>query len=309
MKYLILAVISFIVIGLSQSPSQASAASIPIELFRENRPKRFPTQIPTEVNSQVESWIRFYTGKDRARFDRYMQRGSLYKIMIQDILTQHGVPAELYYLAMIESGFSRKARSHAEAVGIWQFIAPTARRYGLRVDQIVDERLEVIRSTRAAARYLRDLHDEFGSWYLAMAAYNSGENRVRRAVKKTGSKNFWTIARKKALPTETIQYIPKFQAAMKIAKTPERYGFQRKRFYDFPVVKKVKIRQRMKFADVARKHRVSKQTLVALNPHLLQGKIPRGGYEIWIPENTRRSKLKSRIRNVQIYQVGSTAKI
>jgi membrane-bound lytic murein transglycosylase D len=272
------------------APMRAEAVPLPLELFREARPRTLPRKIPHEMNAQVRQWVNFYTLKDRERFDRYMQRGALYKTIIQDILVEHGVPAEMYYLAMIESGFARKARSHAQAVGVWQFIAPTARRYGLRVDAVVDERVDVIRSTRAAARYLRDLHREFGSWHLAMAAYNSGENRVRRAVRRTGTKNFWEIARRRALPRETIEYVPKFQAAMLIAKNPEKYGFERKTIYEFPLVKRVRVDQRLNLAEVARRHNLPKETVLALNPHLLRGHIPRGGYEIWLPKRRAGAK-------------------
>lgn len=232
----------------------ASAHALPmaLELFTISQPKTFPSKIPHEMNPQVEAWVKYFSVRDRARFDRFMGRGAMYKSLIQEILVENGVPSELYYLAMIESGFARRARSHASAVGVWQFIAPTGRRYGLRIDQDVDERMDVIRATRAAARYLKDLKTEFGSWYLAMAAYNCGENRVRRAVARAGTKDFWKLARARRLPAETINYIPKFQAAMVIARNPERYGFRRKTLYDFPSVDKIRVKGRIHLAERAR---------------------------------------------------------
>ncbi len=268
---------------------QANAIALPYELFTESRPRSFPTQIPHQVNPQVKEWIRYFSVTDRDRFDRFMGRGAMYKSLIQDILVENGVPAELYYLAMIESGFSRRIRSHASAVGVWQFIAPTARRYGLRGDTEVDERMDVIRSTRAAARYLKDLKNEFGSWHLAMAAYNCGENRVRRAIRRSGTRDFWALARQRRLPAETIHYIPKFQAAMMIARNPERYGFERKTLYDFPLVRKKRVPSRVHIAEIARREGVSTQAILGLNPHLLRSRTPasRKGYHIYLPKRSR----------------------
>jgi membrane-bound lytic murein transglycosylase D len=273
------------IIGLviTLSTSRSLALPIPLELFSEAEPRQVKVQIPPESNPAVQKWIHYYTHRDRARFARFMKRGSLYKTLIQDILVQNGVPSEMYYLAMIESGFSRGARSTARAVGVWQFMPATARLYGLRVDREVDERLDLIRSTRAASHYLKDLKEEFGSWYLAMAAYNCGVGCMRKAVHRTRTRDFWRLARRDALPDETANYIPKFQAAMIIARAPERYGFQRFNNYDFPDLQKVKFPGKTHLAEIARKRRVSFTTLVALNPHLLHARTPRAGYEVWIP--------------------------
>lgn len=243
-------------------------------------------EIPIETNARVRKWLHYFVNKDRARFDRFMKRGAKFRVTVQEILKENGAPPELYYLGMIESGYASKARSHASAVGIWQFIAPTARRYGLRVDKEVDERLDVFRATKAAARYLNDLEQEFGSWYLAMAAYNCGEGRVRRAIRRHHTRDFWTLARRGALPRETIEYIPKFQAAMEIARNPERYGFSEKKHYDFPEMKKVRITKHMSLKDVARKQRVPVSSIRAMNPHLLKARAPssRRGYDVWVPK-------------------------
>lgn len=265
-------------------------AAIPPYLLRKAEPRPIKKSLPIEKNAAVRRWIRHFSEKDRERFDRFMTRGAIYKTLIQDILIEHGVPAEMYYLAMIESGFVRHARSHAEAVGIWQFIEGTATRYGLRADHAIDERLDIIRATRAASRYLRDLYDEFGSWNLAMAAYNCGEGRVRAAVAKAKTKNFWTLARLRLLPRETVQYIPKFQAAMIIARNPKRYGFEQKTFYEYPEVRLVRVPASTPLAKVASKYRVPLDTVKALNPHVLKSKTPKGkrGYHVWIPTQTRK---------------------
>ena len=249
-------------------------------------PRPHYTEIPIEMNARVRKWIYYFTHEDRARFDRFMTRGARYRILVQDILVENDVPPELFYLGMIESGYASRAHSHAKAVGIWQFMAPTAKQYGLRVDKEVDERLDIMRSTKAAARYLKGLEEEFGSWYLAMAAYNAGEGRIRAAVRRHHTRDFWTLARRGALPKETIEYIPKFQAAMAIARRPNDFGFDRKTHYEFPDVKRVRFSERLTLTEVARRQRVPAASMRALNPHLLKERVPAShkGYEVWVPK-------------------------
>jgi membrane-bound lytic murein transglycosylase D len=248
--------------------------------------------IPIESNAAVRRWVHYFTHENRERFDRFMERGARYRITVQEILEENGVPSEMYYLGMIESGYASQARSQARAVGIWQFIAPTARRYGLRVDKEVDERLDVLRSTKAAARYLKDLKNEFGSWYMAMAAYNCGEGRVRSAIRRHRTHDFWTLQKRRALPRETAEYIPKFQAAMVIARNPSKYGFQSKTHYEFPEFRRVKIRGQLALHEIAKRQKVSVMSLKALNPHLLLNRLPRArkGYDVWVVAGGRPSR-------------------
>ena len=145
--------------------------------------------------------------------------------MIEKILKEEGVPLDLIYLCQAESAFEPRALSRAAAKGMWQFISSRGKEYGLRQTWWIDERSDPEKSTRAAARHLKDLYQEFGDWYLAMAAYNSGPVRVQRALEKTGADNFWTLAEKKALPKETINYVPNILALTIIGKNPEKYGF------------------------------------------------------------------------------------
>jgi len=179
---------------------------------------------------RVDSWVGRFTSDLKRSFATYMDRMDKYGSMITSKLAQRGMPQDLIYLAMIESGFNPTAKSPAQASGLWQFIGETGRRYGLTVTRKVDDRNDPVKATDAALSYLADLHDRFGSWYLAAAAYNTGENRVGRIMREvTGSErgtdaDYYRIASR--LPQETRDYVPKLIAAARIAKDPEKYGFE-----------------------------------------------------------------------------------
>lgn len=181
--------------------------------------------IPVVVNPMVEKWMRYFLGRGRKWFQKYLDREHAYRPMMEAELRAAGMPLDLIYVSMIESGFSNTARSFASAVGLWQFMAPTARAYGLRVDYWSDERVDPEASTRAAIQYLSDLHDLQGDWYLAWASYNAGPGRVNGAIKRHGTRNFWVIAEQETLAEETRNYVPKVLAAAIIGKHPDRYGF------------------------------------------------------------------------------------
>ncbi|MCB0362478.1 MAG: lytic transglycosylase domain-containing protein, partial [Bdellovibrionales bacterium] len=182
--------------------------------------------IPIEVNKQVQKWVNYFQGRGRRYMETYLERSSRYLPMMKAELRKQGLPEDLVYVSLIESGFSHKANSHAAAVGYWQFIRETGKIYGLRIDQFVDERRDPVLSTQAAARYFKALHNLFGNWYLALASYNTGENRVKRLVMKHFTRDFWELAKRRRLPRETANYVPKFIAATLIAKSPELYGFK-----------------------------------------------------------------------------------
>jgi membrane-bound lytic murein transglycosylase D len=181
--------------------------------------------IPLVRTPSVESHLRFFHTGMRDRFEMWLNRLSRYKPLVEKIFLEFDLPSDLVFLSLVESGFNPNAYSRARATGPWQFMKGTARVYGLRVDQYVDERRDPIKSTVAAARYLRDLYDLFGAWPLAMAAYNAGEGKVMRALHKTQAESFWGIIRSKYLKRETREYVPRFMAAMIIAKNRDRYGF------------------------------------------------------------------------------------
>lgn len=181
---------------------------------------------PVTLNSRVEFWIDYFLGRGRPHFEKYLERSELFIPYITPILVQNGMPEDLVYLAMIESGFNNHARSSAKAVGPWQFISATGKRYGLMVNWWVDERRDTQKSTMAAVGYLRDLYSMFGSWELAAAAYNAGEAKVARAIQRFGTKDFWTLSRQRFLRQETRDYVPKIIAAAILAKNRTQFGFQ-----------------------------------------------------------------------------------
>ncbi len=186
--------------------------------------------LPVSMNERVERWMERYLSDQRPAFERYLAREGLYAGMIKEGLRRRGMPEELVYLAAIESGFSPGATSRVSASGMWQFMGPTAQQFGLRIDEYVDERRDPVRATRAALDYLQALHEEFGSWYLAAAAYNAGPGRVARALEahagdETGEEGlYWEIIDR--LPRETRAYVPKMLALVILGEAAEAYGFE-----------------------------------------------------------------------------------
>ena len=178
------------------------------------------------VNEHVRFFLdRFQTGYRRGVVEGWLARSGRYLPMILDVFRQKGLPEDLVFTVMIESGFNPVAVSQAGAKGLWQFMAPTARLYGLRVDGWLDERLDPEKSTVAAANYLRDLYTQFGSWDLAQAAYNTGDGKIQQVIDRTGSRDFWALRKSPLLPDETKNFVPAIHAATLIGRQPERYGF------------------------------------------------------------------------------------
>lgn len=189
---------------------------------------------PYETNERVEHYVRRYTGPARSWVAERLARGTRYEAMIREKLRAGGVPEDLYYLAFVESGYDPNATSRAAAVGMWQFMAPTAKGLGLRVDWWVDERRDPVRSTEAAARFINYLTDQFGSLYLAAAAYNGGPARVSRGLTRfaeqledaEGDDRFFALSEQEFLPRETREYVPQIIAAALVGKNPARYGME-----------------------------------------------------------------------------------
>lgn len=179
-------------------------------------------------NDQVQKWLNYFQKQGREKMKRWLNLSPLFVPSIQKTFKKKSIPKELAYLSLIESGLSAHAISSANAVGYWQFISSTARRYGLKTNWWLDERRDFIKSTYAAASYLNDLYNLFRSWDLAASAYNMGENRLMKLIEKHKTRHFWTLCQKKDFPRETKEYIPKFMATLLISKNPHKYGFKDK---------------------------------------------------------------------------------
>ena len=190
--------------------------------YVEERVEIIPGHIPITYNQKVASIITFFQKEGRNSFQKWLNRMSQYKPIILPILEEEGVPPELFYLAMIESGLNPKAYSYAHASGVWQFITSTGKMYGLKKTWWIDERRDFEKSTRAAAHLLKNLYTEFDDWYLAFAAYNCGSTRVKKTIKRQGTNDYWKLTR---LPPQTRNYVPNIMAAIFIANNPEKYGF------------------------------------------------------------------------------------
>lgn len=249
--------------------------------------------IPTEINENVEKWIRYFQNRGRVHMERYLLRSTRYEALMKKVLRDNKLPEDLFYIALIESGFSSQAFSHASAVGYWQFIRGTGKRYKLKINQLVDERRDPVLSTQAAADYFKDLYQRFDSWYLAMAAYNVGEGRIDRVTKKYKTKDFWELSRnKKALPTETDNYVPKYIAAKLIAKNPDKYGFEGIDYMPPIEFDHITVSQPINLRLMAEKMNYNYEDFKALNPkfkgeiaplepdNTLGLRIPPGSYEI-----------------------------
>ena len=244
---------------------------------------------PITVNRQVEVYIDLFQGKQRKYFGRWLARSGYYLPMMQKELEEAKLPLDLVYLSMIESGFNQRAYSRSRAVGLWQFMKGTGRQYGLAVDNYVDERRDAIKSTKAAVTYLKDLYNEFGDWYLAVAAYNGGPGTLRKAVRRAKSKDFWVIAQKKSLRLETKRYVPKLIAAILIAKEPEKYGFT-DIVYEKPLVfDELLVGPGLSIDAAALLTGSSTKTLKNLNLELKSGKTPlnQEKYVLKIPSGTK----------------------
>lgn len=229
--------------------------------------------IPIVLNDRVEWWIDYFSINIHDSFARYLARSATWLPYLKDRLQAAGLPEDLAYLALIESGFSTQAVSRAGAVGPWQFMSYTGREYGLRIDRWVDERRDYERSTQAAIAYLSDLHEMFDSWFLAAAGYNGGQGRVGRSMLRDNTVNFWELT---GLHSETQNYVPKLIAATIIAKEPEKYGFRwvpRPESIEWTTVTVPTSTDLDVIADVAG---VPVDVVRGLNPHLLRGRTPPG---------------------------------
>ena len=249
---------------------------------------------PWVDNKDVQRWIKYYQGRGKYGLIGALKRGEKYRPMIEAVFLDRNLPVDFYYLALIESSYVSHARSHAGAVGIWQFMQATGKSYGLRVNRYVDERKDPIRATVAAANYIADLHRVFQSWFLTLSAYSSGEGRVLRAIMRKETRDFWKLSERKALPRETRNYIPKLIAAIYVARHLEANELAGGKTEFVPPLQGVKVASGVSLNEIARHAKIPVKNIKQYNPHLSRGVIPPGtsSYQLWLPKTLVNSSLE-----------------
>ncbi|MGL4722453.1 MAG: LysM peptidoglycan-binding domain-containing protein [Desulfovibrionaceae bacterium] len=264
-------------IPLTQSEQLALQTRVLIEPTVDNNLLDLETQLAPEDKLAVELQFKYFTHRGRVHFERYLQRLEHYLPYIEEVFTRRGIPKEIAYLALIESGFNPNAISRAGAAGMWQFMPATGRQYGLRQSWWIDERRDPYKATEAAADYLLTLHSFFGDWFLALASYNAGEGKIGRALKKTGTEGFFDLLRKNhtlnyraRLRTETQQYVPKFIAAVKILRNLEALGFNQPNFNNALNLKSVQVKQNTDLQQLAKNVGLSWKEFSQYNPAFLR---------------------------------------
>ena len=251
--------------------------------------KTTKSDLPLVLNDQVAMFINYFSNpRGRATLEHAWARSGRYRDMVSRILKEEGVPQDLIYLAQAESGFQPLALSRAGARGMWQFMAASGELYGLQRNWWVDDRQDPEKATRAAARHLKDLYNQFGDWYLAMAAYNSGASTVQHAVERTGYADFWELYRRDVLPQETRNYVPIILAETIMAKNPEQYGLQRVAPDPAPQMDQVTINYPVDLRLVAECVDTSVNYLQELNPSLLRMTTPKDqSFTLNLPAGSR----------------------
>lgn len=238
-KTLLMVWISVVATGcslISGTPTSGdgSLKPVPVHRVKEDSKKTFlaavrPAKLPDVnfvYNREVERELHDLSKRSRLTTERAISNRAAHLDTIHQIFADEGVPRDLINVAFLESGFNKEARSPVGALGMWQFMKSTAKYYGLKIGFLADERKDVILSSLAAARHLRDLYANYGDWYLALAAYNVGPGGLERAMRRGGTRDFWTLARKGLLPAETQRFVPRFLAAAMIMRDPGAYGFE-----------------------------------------------------------------------------------
>jgi len=257
-----------------------------LEYLQTGPPLPYFGDFPLSQHQRVDKLINRYSGASKKMFARWLERAGRYVPKIQMIFADEGVPLDLAYLAMIESGFNVRAYSWAHAAGPWQFIESTGRIYGMKNDWWQDGRLDLEKSTRAAAKHLKYLHKRFdGDWYLAVAAYNAGGGKVRKAVRKSGSRDFWVLTKGRVLRDETKNYLPKLLAALSIVKDLDGYGFSSLKFYEPLEYETITLETTTDLETIAGFSDISYQDLKELNPELKRWCTPPGviDYQLKVP--------------------------
>ena len=267
-----------------------------LETLPKDRPKKGQDfDIPIVINEKVEHFIHYFQTTVKNIFSNWLARSEKYIPIMKNLLKDNGLPEDLVYLALIESGFNPYAYSIRKASGPWQFIYLTGKRYGLKVNWWVDERRDPEKSTIAAAKYLKDLYDMFECWYLAAAAYNAGERKIVNAMKRYRTEDFWELTKYRYLKQETKDYVPQMIAAALIAKDTEKYGFVGIEYQDPLHYEKVEVPAVVDLRLIAKACEISVEELKDLNPELLRWCTPPDSpsYEIKIPYGKKDLLLKN----------------
>jgi membrane-bound lytic murein transglycosylase D len=261
---------------------------------------------PVVLNKKVDMYLNLFQNAQREQFGRWLARSAIYRPLMEKELEEAGLPKDLIYLAMIESGYNQLACSSAKAVGLWQFMQATGKQYDLQVDKYVDERRDPLKSSRAAATYLSELYKEFDDWYLAVAAYNGGPGTIRNGLKKYDVDNFWDLAGKPYLSLETKRYVPKLIAALLIAKDPEKYGFTDISYHEPLRYDAITVGPGMSFEAIALISNSTTKEIQRLNQELRLGKTPLNTdrYEVKIPVATADIATKNLARLHSIVSTG-----
>jgi len=240
--------------------------------------------IPVVRNVQVQSWIDFFSGRGRGYFRRYLERSGAYLPLMQEVFAAQGLPKDLCYVALIESGFANTARSYAGAAGPWQFMPGTGRRHGLTVTRELDQRRDFVLATRAAADHLALLFRRYNDWYLSLAAYNAGAGRIDKAIARHQTRDYWLMSQYPNLALETKLYVAKFVAAVIMAHDPASYGFHNLEFMPPLTWDTVQVAGPATLEAVARAADAPSDVVEALNPMFLKGRLPPGDpWELRLP--------------------------
>lgn len=242
-------------------------------------------------NKNVQFWIEYFGKREKERFERFLNNGEKYKKIIEETFEDYGLPKELYYVGLIESGYNLSAKSHANAVGPWQFIKSTAKRYGLTVNSKIDERKNIHKSTKAAALFFQDLYNIFGSWELALSAYNAGEYGIIRRIRNANTRDYYKLSEEGKLPKETIHYVPKVLAAIEISKDPKKFNINIKKQSEniFENTKILSLKNSYSLKNISKVSGIKIETLQKLNPDLHTPYTPKftgNDYEIVVPNST-----------------------
>lgn len=280
----------------------------PLLLARYNRPlkkkRRKPVLSLKYDKKKFNMWVKYFSKRGKNSFQRHLNNSFLYKKIVSKILRKHGIPEDIFFVGLIESGYNSKIKSHAGATGHWQFMKKTGIHYGLVVDKYIDERRNIYKSTAAAAGYFKDLYNIFGSWELALCAYNAGEYRIIGAIRRGKSRDYITLTKKGLIPKETSNYVPKVAAARYIFKNMKKFGFYEKK-YNLNLFKKVKtvtLYQSFNLRKMAEFINVPLSVLSFLNPDLKRNYIrvkKKSGLQVYLPQKGVRPMKRLNKRNNQ----------